>query len=1228
MKRSLFIALLCAAAQLIWADPTIVTTDADLRAAVQTNNADIRVDADIDLSNSTLSIESGLTVTIDLNGHKLDRKLTKRGEGGGQVITVRQGATLNLSNGTLAGGWGGNAGGLSNESGTVNLTDVTITGCTGVNAGGGICNLGGTLTMTGGAITNNISQDDKVHSSDHTGGGGLFNEEGATATLTNVTISGNTAAIYGGGGICNYGTLSLNGCAIQGNRANTNGGAIWEEGTLNIQGANLISANKGGTASDGIDDDIYLWTDRLIHVTGSLEGSVIRVHMKQPGVFTDGYSTYNNGVNPATIFTSEVPTAITVVLDGDEAKFASALPEGTVYYIERSWDEANKKVTSEIKTLPSGMYTVMTGGDDISITPGYYVVNSNIERDDIILSSGGEYHLILCDGCQVKADIVNVAPGKTLYVYGQAANTGRLYIPYGNDDEGEREACIGGRRNESCGTVIIHGGDVYAEGRYGAATIGGGMGGNGGTVTIFGGTVYAKGGGSYEACGAGIGSGYMGDGGTVTIYGGKVTAETPWGGAGIGAGSNHDSGGGAGPFAPRRIIKRALQDDVHPHNGGTVNIYGGEVYAYAGAGAAGIGGGDNAGGANVTINGGIVKAYGGENGAGIGTGHEYGDIRYNGKLTVNGGEVYAYGGDDAAGIGGGYDASGSEVIINGGYVYAKGAGNGAGIGSGCESIYKGGLQGGKLTVNGGEVYAYGGVDAAGIGGGEDADGGTVIITGGYVLAQGNDWGAGIGGGQDGDGGKVTITGGTVIAKAGRNETECRAIGPGEGCDVYGSLTLGDDMMVTSERKFTAPERKNACWYRTQVRVEPCDHEGATYTVDGTTATDHHISHCSYCLHSDTALHTFDGHGVCTVCGVHGEVKAVVMWLPKAPFDGQTYGPTSTHSVVPNTRYTLPLPSIQVPGYQFIGWEATNEPSGISYTSPYTTDTATLYPTGSRYTISEDIDFVARYKVSDITLYDDVSNSDALAEFNDMTVNSATLSGRTLTKDNTWQTLALPFALDAEALASSPLAGCELKQLDLEGYYDAQYNRYAERAEGRDSTHYDLVTNTLYLYFKDATAVEAGKPYVVRWASPSTLNSQPSTIEDPVFANVTITNQSASVYAPHCTLVSLYNPKTFANEEPNVVYMGANSAFLQPDGTETVTIGSFRGYVKLSKFYVLQAAADPLTIITNLDGAVVPTDVENVNLQSEIINHKFIKNGMLFIHRDGKTYTVTGRTTND
>ena len=37
----------------------------------------------------------------------------------------------------------------------------------------------------------------------------------------------------------------------------------------------------------------------------------------------------------------------------------------------------------------------------------------------------------------------------------------------------------------------------------------------------------------------------------------------------------------------------------------------------------------------------------------------------------------------------------------------------------------------------------------------------------------------------------------------------------------------------------------------------------------------------------------------------------------------------------------------------------------------------------------------------------------------------------------------------------------------------------------------------------------------------------------------------------------------------------------------------------------------------------PQAIEEVNHPSEIINHKYIKDGMLFIERNGRTYTLTG-----
>lgn len=100
--RFLIFALLCAVAHGAWAQSSItVSTDDELREAIANDGVTITVTADIDLSNSTLSIASGTTVTINLGGHTLDRQLTQRGEGGGQVITVRSGATLTMTGGRI-----------------------------------------------------------------------------------------------------------------------------------------------------------------------------------------------------------------------------------------------------------------------------------------------------------------------------------------------------------------------------------------------------------------------------------------------------------------------------------------------------------------------------------------------------------------------------------------------------------------------------------------------------------------------------------------------------------------------------------------------------------------------------------------------------------------------------------------------------------------------------------------------------------------------------------------------------------------------------------------------------------------------------------------------------------------------------------------------------------------------------------------------------------------------
>ncbi len=58
-------------------------------------------------------------------------------------------------------------------------------------------------------------------------GGGLNNNFGATTTMTNCTVSGNTAAGDGGGLSDVAGTITMTNCTVSGNSASTSGGGVY-----------------------------------------------------------------------------------------------------------------------------------------------------------------------------------------------------------------------------------------------------------------------------------------------------------------------------------------------------------------------------------------------------------------------------------------------------------------------------------------------------------------------------------------------------------------------------------------------------------------------------------------------------------------------------------------------------------------------------------------------------------------------------------------------------------------------------------------------------------------------------------------------------------------------------------------------------------------------------------------------------------------------------------------
>ena len=312
----------------------------------------------------------------------------------------------------------------------------------------------------------------------------------------------------------------------------------------------------------------------------------------------------------------------------------------SVSFVERSWD--GTKVTSETKT-----HDAVAVPADGGMTSGWYYLNSNVTKNGRIESISGDVNLILGDGCTLDVKGLYVPAGSTLTIYGQSADTGKIYS---HPDGGG--AAIGGYSQHDNGNIVIHGGTIEANGDGHCAGIGSNDGCAGGSITIYGGTVTAKGG----SDGAAIGGGRNCSGGTITIYGGDITANGPTdkdtceNGAGIGGG---DCGAG-----------------------GTIEINGGTITTYSRDGA-GIGGGDDGDGGSITINGGTItstKVNQGQ-GARIGGGCDAAP----GTVLVNGGTITTIGGS-GAGLGGGKgNKEGGSVGIIGGVI--KSSGN-YGIGSG------------------------------------------------------------------------------------------------------------------------------------------------------------------------------------------------------------------------------------------------------------------------------------------------------------------------------------------------------------------------------------------------------------------------------------------------------------------------------------------------------------------------------------------------------------------
>ncbi|MBQ7200218.1 MAG: hypothetical protein IJS24_02460, partial [Eubacterium sp.] len=232
---------------------TVVDEWGELKTALA-GGGDIKLTDNViaDSNSQRLEVPSGKNVTLDLNGHTIDRSFTSASSAtaNGYVIIVNGSLTLNDTSvsqtGVITGGHTNTGGGVYVSSGgSFTMTGGTISNNTADRNGGGVYVYHGNFTMTG---------DSTISKNEAGSFAGVFVEEGSFI-MKGGTITENKATNYGGGAYVKNGTFIMDDGTISNNEAYQYGGGVYVYGSASTpsvftMNGGTISENKA-TNSDG-----------------------------------------------------------------------------------------------------------------------------------------------------------------------------------------------------------------------------------------------------------------------------------------------------------------------------------------------------------------------------------------------------------------------------------------------------------------------------------------------------------------------------------------------------------------------------------------------------------------------------------------------------------------------------------------------------------------------------------------------------------------------------------------------------------------------------------------------------------------------------------------------------------------------------------------------------------------------------------------------------------------
>ena len=236
MKKRI-LSILIALCMVVCLVPTTVfaaTQTADSWSGLQslmngTGDLSVTLSNDISWGGSSLTVPTGKTVTLDLNGKAIDA------QSNGTVIAVNGTLTIKNSGADLAGPIGVGAGPITGNIKNGKASDK--------EAGGILVASGGKLVMNSGWLTNCVDGSGKTSAA-----GGIYVSKNAVFEMTGGIITGCVGSdLLCAAGVVNYGTFTMSGNAtISGSKTgyNSDGVAICNAGIFDANGGTVQTGQK------------------------------------------------------------------------------------------------------------------------------------------------------------------------------------------------------------------------------------------------------------------------------------------------------------------------------------------------------------------------------------------------------------------------------------------------------------------------------------------------------------------------------------------------------------------------------------------------------------------------------------------------------------------------------------------------------------------------------------------------------------------------------------------------------------------------------------------------------------------------------------------------------------------------------------------------------------------------------------------------------------------------